>query len=487
MASPMVDFVEEEATRINVPDSGVFRNLTETSTTKASSVIPSSGAATVVRNVADLEVFRNLTETSTTKASAVIPSSGEATVVRDIPDTETSVTETSSVIPSSGAVTAERLPISPSGPTMVVHTAYSPARPAASPALPAELADTCIMEPVPHLPTPAATAQKPIPRFTQTVAMANPMLQPQPPGFSATYALDPQAPPAARPQMQSHTEQQMQSYVGPPPQDPRFMPPQGAQGNAMQGQPYGPPPYMQPMNAGAWPPNANAGMQPAYAQAPVAEPPKKRSVMFIAVSAAVAIAITGVVLLILGLLEQIDRLKKQPAAPVASSVVTAQSPPAAPPPPVVPPVVTQTPLPETKPPETQESPTPNPPVVTEADTTTHPPTMATTPRPPPNTPPPSVTTTPAAVDPNAFDKAKARARLETANGVLVACKQPGGATGPGYANVTFGSDGSVTSVAVEPPYGGTKEGDCVASQFRRVKVNSFEGAPQNIRHSFSIP
>gem|GEM_PF-5362150 len=33
-----------------------------------------------------------------------------------------------------------------------------------------------------------------------------------------------------------------------------------------------------------------------------------------------------------------------------------------------------------------------------------------------------------------------------ANGVLIACKQPGGVTGPGSASVAFGPDGTVTTI-----------------------------------------
>ena len=39
----------------------------------------------------------------------------------------------------------------------------------------------------------------------------------------------------------------------------------------------------------------------------------------------------------------------------------------------------------------------------------------------------------------------------------------------------------------DPPFAGTKEGDCVASQFRRVKVNAFIGSPQTVRTPFEVP
>ncbi|HSO34074.1 MAG TPA: hypothetical protein VLT33_16180, partial [Labilithrix sp.] len=97
-------------------------------------------------------------------------------------------------------------------------------------------------------------------------------------------------------------------------------------------------------------------------------------------------------------------------------------------------------------------------------------------------PPPKPT-----ADPNAFSESAARAKLSQANGVLAFCHKEGGVTGNGSASVTFGPDGSVAGVAIDPPYAGTKEGECVASQFRRVKVTPFTGAPQTVRTQFEVP
>ncbi len=99
------------------------------------------------------------------------------------------------------------------------------------------------------------------------------------------------------------------------------------------------------------------------------------------------------------------------------------------------------------------------------------------------TPPPPKPT----ADPNAFSESGARAKLAQANGVLAFCHKEGGVTGNGSASVTFGPDGNVVGVAIDPPFGGTKEGDCVASQFRRVKVNAFTGSPQTVRTQFEVP
>jgi len=90
-------------------------------------------------------------------------------------------------------------------------------------------------------------------------------------------------------------------------------------------------------------------------------------------------------------------------------------------------------------------------------------------------------------DPNAFNEAAAKTRLSQANGVLVICQKGSGVSGPGTASVTFSPDGTVSAVSIDPPYAGTKEGDCAAGQFRRAKVNAFTGAPQTVRHSFEVP
>jgi len=437
---PMVDSaVDDEATRVNIPEPEVLRNLTNIVNAERNMRVPPFNDAPA----------------PATKASVDVPKNGAVTVVRSMP-------------------TAPQ--------KTVVQAAYSPAPPAASPAPPPAISPvppsgfgaTYVMEPMRRRSQPAATAQIPVHQPTaqipvhhraQTIAMANPMqqqLQQQPTGYSATYMLDPQAQPAAQPQAQSY----------PPPQDPHFMPMHDAHGDAMQGQPYGSPPYMQqqPMNpadaAGSWPPNANAGMQPTHTQPPEPQP-KKLPIVFIAVAGAVAMAITGIGLIFY------TRYDSPPVVerPEAQPVVTVQNVP--PPPPIIPPpVVTVTAPPrEPDPPPTQE---PAPPVAP----------VAPTPIARPIAPPTPVGPKPVA-NPNEKD---ARARLAMANGVLAACKQPGGTSGTGTANVTFGPDGNVIGVFVNPPYGGTKEGDCVAGQFRRVKVNPFDGGPMTINnHSFSIP
>jgi len=103
------------------------------------------------------------------------------------------------------------------------------------------------------------------------------------------------------------------------------------------------------------------------------------------------------------------------------------------------------------------------------------------------TPVPATATPKPAADPNAWNESAARSRLGIANGVLVICKKEGGVTGPGNASVTFSPDGTVASVSLDPPYAGTKEGDCVAAQLRRAKVNPYNGGAQTVRHAFEVP
>ena len=71
--------------------------------------------------------------------------------------------------------------------------------------------------------------------------------------------------------------------------------------------------------------------------------------------------------------------------------------------------------------------------------------------------------------------------------MLVICHKEGGVTGAGTATVTFATDGSVSGVVVDPPYAGTKEGECAAKQFQRAKVCAFTGDPKTIKHSFEVP
>lgn len=91
------------------------------------------------------------------------------------------------------------------------------------------------------------------------------------------------------------------------------------------------------------------------------------------------------------------------------------------------------------------------------------------------------------VDPNAFDAALARTKLDHANGVLVVCKSPDGPSGKGSASVVFAPSGQVTSVGLTVPFEGTKAGTCVRGQLMRVKTAPFVGSPQSLAYVFTVP
>ncbi|MEO8874399.1 MAG: hypothetical protein ABI461_02335, partial [Polyangiaceae bacterium] len=89
------------------------------------------------------------------------------------------------------------------------------------------------------------------------------------------------------------------------------------------------------------------------------------------------------------------------------------------------------------------------------------------------------------VDPNAFDAAAANRSLATPDAILVSCTAARGQKG--VAHVTFGSDGSVQKVTVDPPLGGTPGGDCVASRYKLARGPKFQGAPMTVDHAFHVP
>ena len=67
------------------------------------------------------------------------------------------------------------------------------------------------------------------------------------------------------------------------------------------------------------------------------------------------------------------------------------------------------------------------------------------------------------------------------------CKTPGGPSGAGRVMITFSSNGSVTSATVDTPtFAGTPTGECVANQFRAVRVRPFSGSVQVVGKMFRI-
>lgn len=86
-----------------------------------------------------------------------------------------------------------------------------------------------------------------------------------------------------------------------------------------------------------------------------------------------------------------------------------------------------------------------------------------------------------------FNEAVARATLRVLAGQVGACKGSGaGTTGSGKALVSFMRDGSVLSVSLEGPLGGSPAASCIASTFRRAHVDPFTGPLPTVVQSFTI-
>ena len=81
----------------------------------------------------------------------------------------------------------------------------------------------------------------------------------------------------------------------------------------------------------------------------------------------------------------------------------------------------------------------------------------------------------------------ARTKLDYANGVLAICKKPDGPSGKGNARVTFAANGSPSVVSIDPPFENTAVGTCVRGQLMRAKTSPFQGTPQTIPYTFTVP
>ena len=356
-----------------------------------------------------------------------------------------------------------------------------------------------------------------------TLAMASPLG----PGFAPAHPPDWHAATQGLHAMPVQAAPGMQGIPGAHGTPPQGVPPvhlaAGAlpygQGGGMQGgAPFGAPPQQQPQ-----PPQGGQGGQsfarpsggqhafPAPSFAPSAPPaPPKQAIPIVPIAVVLALlALGGIGMGFVALRARHAAAHADPAdaasshdvapaasvAAVASSAAPEETAAPVPPPAPVADEVDASPVATAEPQDAAPAPTATttttaiatavaPPPVTNTPPPTfgQPPVAPFTPPPPP--PPPSAKPS---GDPNAFSEALARTRLGQANGVLAFCKKEGGVTGPGTAWVTFGTDGSVAGIAVDPPYAGTKEGDCVSGQFRRAKVTPFTGAPQTVRHGFEVP
>jgi len=89
--------------------------------------------------------------------------------------------------------------------------------------------------------------------------------------------------------------------------------------------------------------------------------------------------------------------------------------------------------------------------------------------------------------PSGFDKSTVQAALSRAANMVGMCRRPGGASGPGKATVTLAPSGRVQDVSIQGGIAGTPTGECVAAQFRTVKVPPFQGSAVTVSKSFVIP
>jgi predicted Zn finger-like uncharacterized protein len=100
---------------------------------------------------------------------------------------------------------------------------------------------------------------------------------------------------------------------------------------------------------------------------------------------------------------------------------------------------------------------------------------------------PATDPAPAASGKPPFDVGAAKAALAAAAANAAGCRKPGGPTGSGRVQLTFGTSGRVSSASVvSGPFGGTAVGGCIVSGFRNARVPAFTGTPQTVSKSFSV-
>jgi hypothetical protein len=80
-----------------------------------------------------------------------------------------------------------------------------------------------------------------------------------------------------------------------------------------------------------------------------------------------------------------------------------------------------------------------------------------------------------------------KTQLDAVNSILASCKKPDGRVGRGRIAIAFANDGKTTGATVDPPFAGTKEGECVISRFRAAKIRPFDGPPRTVLYDFEIP
>jgi hypothetical protein len=90
-----------------------------------------------------------------------------------------------------------------------------------------------------------------------------------------------------------------------------------------------------------------------------------------------------------------------------------------------------------------------------------------------------------ASDGEEFDRAAAANSLAAVS--VQTCKRPKGPTGEGHLVITFAPSGVATLAQPDrAPYAKTKVGQCVAKEFRKVRVPPFHGPAITVGKNFKI-
>jgi hypothetical protein len=66
------------------------------------------------------------------------------------------------------------------------------------------------------------------------------------------------------------------------------------------------------------------------------------------------------------------------------------------------------------------------------------------------------------------------------------CSIPSGPHGSGHAKITFGLNGKVVSVEVDPPFARTPVGRCLAAKLHLVQIPPFAGSPVTVGKAFNV-
>jgi hypothetical protein len=85
-----------------------------------------------------------------------------------------------------------------------------------------------------------------------------------------------------------------------------------------------------------------------------------------------------------------------------------------------------------------------------------------------------------------IDRGAAQAALGRAAGQVASCRRPDGPVGPGRVLVTVASSGNVDSVTLQGKLAGTSVGECIANQFRSIRVPAFSGPAVTLARGFVL-